>query len=305
MEQELEYTNCNLCGRDDYRILYKRTVSQEEEKQSDNYRITSNYVYKFGQVVKCSHCGLVYVNPRVKEKEIESIYHDMADEEYNNEMEHRKITFKKALKRIGALKKCGKILDVGCATGLLLDVARERGWDVYGVEISKWAVDCARNKFGLKNIFQGHLKEARLPSGYFDVVVLNDIIEHLTDPGETLAEIRRVLKPDGIICITTPDMDSFLSHLTRSRWWSIMIAHLYYFSRHTLSDMLAKSGFEVIRISTYGRVFSLRYLIVRLKNYSKPLFLFLNFVARRFKLSGKLIYVNFGDQMFVPARTRS
>ena len=125
----------------------------------------------------------------------------MADDFYTHEEAGRRRSADSILKYLKKINKKGRILDVGCATGFLLDQARKQGWEVYGVELSAWAVDYAKNKLQLPNITQGSLKDANYPDNFFDVVVLKDVIEHLTDPKETLEQIRHVLKPAGIIVL--------------------------------------------------------------------------------------------------------
>ncbi|MFA7160332.1 MAG: class I SAM-dependent methyltransferase, partial [Kiritimatiellia bacterium] len=110
------------------------------------------------------------------------------------------------------------------------------------VELSRWAAGIARDRFKL-DVFIGRLEEARYPAGHFDAVVMSDIIEHLSDPRGTLAEAARILKPDGILCVSTPDINSLASRLLKARWWGVNMAHIFYFSRRSLEAMLNSAGF--------------------------------------------------------------
>ena len=141
-------------------------------------------------------------------------YISMTDDKYLEEEEGRRASARYILKYLNKRKDGkGTLLDIGCAAGFLLDEARKDGWDVYGVELSEWAVKHAREKMGLKNVCQGTLTEAQFPANFFDVVVMTDVIEHLIDPKTTLDGIRLLLKPNGMMCCNTPDVNSLMSRI--------------------------------------------------------------------------------------------
>ena len=161
-----EFVKCNLCNKDDTRLVFKLC----------GYNI-----------VKCKNCGLVYVNPRLKEKALHKIYNK--DYYQNKEFKNSKTqklfgynlyiqdkediinTFKRRLRIIEKYKKGKKLLDVGCATGFFLDMAGSKGWKVYGTDVSKFACDYARKELPVKNIFHGNLKDAKFKDEMFDVVL--------------------------------------------------------------------------------------------------------------------------------------
>lgn len=106
------------------------------------------------------------------------------------------------LDAFAALGARGRLLEVGCAAGWLLKHARERGWQVQGVEISPQAVAHARG-LGLE-VFQGDLIAARLPAAHFDLVYMGDVLEHVPDCRAVLAEVARVLRPGGWLYLRGP-----------------------------------------------------------------------------------------------------
>jgi 2-polyprenyl-3-methyl-5-hydroxy-6-metoxy-1,4-benzoquinol methylase len=106
-----------------------------------------------------------------------------------------------------------KLLDVGCSLGYFLDVARERGFKSYGVEVSKDTSQYAREKLGL-NVFCGTLEVAQFPDKTFDVITLWDVIEHVPDPINLLREVRRIMKDDGLIALQSPNMESVIAQMT-------------------------------------------------------------------------------------------
>jgi len=255
------------------------------------------------RIVRCVKCGLAYARPQEPIRSIYLKYRDMQDEVYISEERGRRMAAKILLKKIERYKRGGKILDVGCATGFLLDEAKQRGWQAYGVELSHWAVTYGKEHFNL-NIFEGLLKEAEFPPNHFDAIVLMDSLEHLPNPKKTLEELRRILKPNGILCISTPDIDSFLSKILGARWWGIQQSHLYYFSKKTLEKMLDAAGFTVARRSSHERVFSVAYWNKRLSSYNKGLSQLFNFVSKYTFSQNRLWKANFKDQIEIFAQKK-
>ncbi|MDO8536027.1 MAG: class I SAM-dependent methyltransferase [Candidatus Omnitrophota bacterium] len=295
----LEEVKCNICGCESHQILYKST-NQSEDKSK--YLITESLPEKPRQIVKCNECGLIYANYVKSPEELNLFYINMSDEDYKNEEKGRRISAGKILKRLKKFNKTGRILDVGCATGFLLDEARKGGWEAHGVELSKWCVDYAKKILSL-DIFCGELKDAHFKDGFFDAIVLNDVIEHLPDPKNALKEIRRLMKPDGIICINTPDIDSLVSRLLRARWWGINQAHLFYFTKETLFKMLNSAGFAPFECIRHARTFSFNYWVFRFRNYNTGIYKTLKFLADHSALGSRLFTINTADQIEVYAKT--
>ena len=294
----LKEVKCNLCGKDHYDILHK---SKQAVAEKQEYLITDTFLKMPERIVKCLGCGLIYVNPRKSSKELISSYIDMVDEGYKEEEKGRLISARIILKRLRRLKRGGRILDIGCATGFLLNGAKKQGWEVYGVELSKWCADYAKTNFGI-DIFCGSLRNAGFQRNFFDAVVLKDTIEHLTNPKETLTEIRRILKPDGILCVNTPDISSMISRILGARWWGINQAHLFYFTKKTLYKMLDATGFSPLKCKGHPRTFSFKYWVMRFKNYNQFIYKILQFLTDKTFLGKQLLTINTADQIEVYAR---
>ncbi|MFH1754041.1 MAG: methyltransferase domain-containing protein [Candidatus Omnitrophota bacterium] len=285
---------CNLCGSNSYDTIYK---SKTAAKTSDEkYRISEADIQKPSRLFRCNSCGLTFADQDRDVRYYMSQYADMIDREYLEEERGRRQASVRILKRIERHKRQGKILDIGCANGFLLDEARRRKWDAYGVEVSKWAVGYAREKFNL-NVTMGTLRKAAFADGTFDVIVLLDVLEHLTDPKYTLIEIRRILKNDGVLYISTPDISSVMSRMLRAKWWGINKFHLYYFSKKTLEKMLDASGFKVKKYHPHIRVFSAKYWVKRFKIHSKFLYKMLDFLSRIGNLGKVQLKINLRDQI--------
>jgi SAM-dependent methyltransferase len=166
----------------------------------------------------------------------------------------------------------GSVLDLGCGSGWFLESMRARGWTTYGVEINGSAVKLARDSTGLE-IYCGVLPEANFPAESFDYVRSNHSFEHMSDPHETLDEIRRVLKPRGKLHIGVPNIDSLNARTFKRYWWYLGApVHPFNYSVSTLSHLLAKHNFrvETVRFNSdfYGILGSLQIWLNR-KNRGK------------------------------------
>lgn len=298
----LKNVRCNLCGYEGFSVVYKTYEGDLSDIDLGSYTISDNKPDAIIRIVKCSRCGLLYASPRPSREELTESYAKMSDSLYLKEEAGRRLSAAAILKQLGRFKKSGRLLDVGCSTGFLLDEARKKGWDVYGVDLSEWAVRHAREKLGLQNVLQGTLKKASYPSNYFDVIVLKDSIEHLTDPKGTLVEMRRILKPDGMICINTPDVGSLISRILKAKWWGVKQAHLYYFDKRSLYRMLETAGFIPVKTKTHARIFSVTYWLSNIREYNTALYGVFSFLMGRGKGGERLMKIDLGDQIEVYAR---
>jgi ubiquinone/menaquinone biosynthesis C-methylase UbiE len=157
------------------------------------------------------------------------------------------------LEKIEKYQKNGRLLDIGSAVGFFLEVAKENGWDAFGVDISEWASNYARER-GL-NVFMGDLLEATFSDEYFDVITMWAVVSNLQDPYNILIEAHRILKKDGLIVIQTGNINSILAKLQGVNWGPLTPeGHLYYFSPKTLRKMLELTGFKIVGKSTYGDI---------------------------------------------------
>jgi SAM-dependent methyltransferase len=209
-------------------------------------------------VARCSHCTMVYVDAVLNRAALGRIYdrdYYQGDvfADYLGEREVRRASGRARARALASLVPAGRLLDLGCAAGFFLSAASEF-YDVTGVEVSAFAADHAREAFGLR-VFTGEIFDARLADDEFDVVTMWDVIEHLTDPGGVLREVARVTRPEGLLVLTTGDIQSRLAVRDLERW-DLMSppAHLLFFSARTLERLLNQTGFEIERIMADGRI---------------------------------------------------
>lgn len=142
----------------------------------------------------------------------------------------------------------GKVLDIGCGNGSYLAWLKELGWEPYGIEIDEDCVKLARNEYGI-DIFCGDLLESDFSDEYFDCVTMWNFLEHSHHPLQILRETNRVLKQNGLVVISLPNINSLEAKLLKGNSFLFDIPrHLYDFSACTLKKMLEKAGFRTKKI---------------------------------------------------------
>jgi SAM-dependent methyltransferase len=213
------------------------------------------------------------LNPRPTQAEI-GAYYPETYKEYVMEVDDEPNAFLRWNRQYGMAKRCrvvtsqrrpGRLLDVGCGTGHFLAAMRRCGWQVDGEDMTPAAVRIARGRHGL-NIFEGTLEEAAYPDESFDAVTLWNVIEHVPDPPATIREVARILKPDGLIVMGTPNVDAFDARIFGELWalWEAP-RHFNVFSPKTLSRVLTEAGYSGVESRSivgtwFGFVTSLQYL---------------------------------------------
>jgi 2-polyprenyl-3-methyl-5-hydroxy-6-metoxy-1,4-benzoquinol methylase len=192
-----------------------------------------------------------------------------ADDEYSSGVyreyaKSRDLKIATARPRLAAIKKRAKgnrLLDVGCATGFFMEAAADEGFEVRGVEFSNVAILLARPDIR-DRIVRGDVNE--LPSRepeQFDVVTAFDIIEHVQSPANFLHELREILKPGGVLAISSPDTGHILRYLMGSKWPMLQpMQHTVLFSRRSITALLERSGFEDVQVETAHKVLTMDYL---------------------------------------------
>lgn len=207
--------------------------------------------------VRCNQCGLILQNPQPVFEALDDRY----DEEYfQYERENDKIFFDlmvKGLEDVGFPESYRfespqpAFLDIGCATGLLVEFMEKNGWQSKGVELCEPAARFGNEERGV-DIFAGTVEQADYPSGSFDVVHCSHLIEHLNDPRSYVEEVYRILKPGGLFLCVTPNSDGLQARLFGSQWRSAIADHMVLFSRRTLARLLKDKSFHIVKTRTWG-----------------------------------------------------
>jgi len=145
-----------------------------------------------------------------------------------------------------------RILDVGCGSGTLLGRLKESGFDVLGVDFSAEASAIARTENNVE-VIVGSLRDARFAAQSFDVVTLFHVMEHVLNPREVLAEVRRILRANGRLVVQVPNIESWQFRLFGAQWYGLDIPrHVIDYSADSLQKLLRESGFRVDRVRHFN-----------------------------------------------------
>jgi len=265
-ESILETIVCNLCGADDYTVVYPPQLEgRSGEELAEVYR-SSGDERLVDQLVRCNRCGLAYLNPRLRQDKILEGYADGEDEVFVSQAADRERTFDRSLRMIERYAAKGTVLDVGTAGGSFLAAARRRGWRVLGCEPNRWLAQWGQTTYGV-TIIPGTLFDLDLPEASQDMVTLWDVLEHTPDPRQVLEQCRRLLGPGGTLVLNYPDLGSWISRVMGRGWVFLLSVHLYYFTRYTAVRMLAETGFAPVKISAHWQRLELDYILTRMKAY--------------------------------------
>lgn len=292
--------HCTACGT----VPVRRTLRASTTIVPHSYRITEESHATCWDIVQCSRCGLQFSQWTLTPEQVHALYAAMTDALYDEEEWTRRSTYQKNLALIERCVPRGRLLDIGCATGGFLQEAQERGWTVEGIDLSQWAVDQCHRR-GIVACHCGTIDTLPNHSMRFDAVTMLDYIEHDTDPRHLLVQVRTMLKPGGIVYISTPDIGGFVARLLGKHWWGINPLHLTYFSRATLRHLLEQEGFDVVLEQSYARRFTLAYWASRLEHFHPLLARCAVKMLHFVHLAEAPLSLTIGDAMEVIARKRN
>ena len=223
---------------------HKNCLVCDSENLSELPRFTSSFL------VKCSDCGFVFSDRIPSHEELENYY----DSDYDVTRYYSPITEKRynvLLDSFEKERKTNRILDIGAGYGFFLEAAKNRGWEVYGTEISDDAITHCKEK-GIE-LMKGSVETINFGALTFDVIVTIEVIEHLNTPKSFVDKIHQLLRPDGLFYVTTPNFDSTLRYWLGEKYDVIGYPnHLCYYNSKTLKNLMVQSGFCVNSIKTTG-----------------------------------------------------
>ena len=237
--------------------------------------------------IKCKNCGLLSLYPRPSPDEISGFYenyytHEMIDEEtwfrrglwrgvpaavmgYRDSVENfSERAWGRLFSLIGPLRetglrtimwlpsdRSGKLLDIGCGSGIFIRLMKRLGWDVYGVEPDPKAAAIAGEGLEPGHVRTGWLDDAGFKRDSFDVVTMSHVIEHLLYPVDIFKKIRNILKPDGLLIVATPNSKSLGIRKFRHLWRGLEPPrHIYIYNPDTLARIITDAGFTIKSIRT-------------------------------------------------------
>ena len=228
-------------------------------------------VVRAGKVALCNNCSSWYRVPRPRHEDLIGIYNKDyynswgLDKSEDSVKATKTDTFTPVLLRIeNELSKNNdsekSLLDIGAATGIFLQCAAEKGWSPYAVELNPYSASLLREQFGQNRVFMGELVDCTFNNKHFDAITMTDVIEHVLDIDRTLKTAHSLLDDAGIICITTPRIDSLSRYLMGSQWLHFKEEHIQYFSKKAIAMALTKAGFTDIKITTHSKYLTMNYL---------------------------------------------
>jgi SAM-dependent methyltransferase len=230
---------CKLCDSEKIKLKFRVDLF---EKPFDIY--------------ECQDCRFQFQD--LPEKEAYRFYHEdyyrgKADFSYLDERKNEKasrIVWKKRFEKLKSQDKSEdsdkRFLDVGCSFGGLMQVGKEKGYDSYGVEVSEYSGQFARERFGASKVFLGNVENLLLPKDYFSMATLIEVLEHLFEPRKALENIFLSLKKGGVLLIQTADMAGLQAALGGKDYHYYLPGHLSYFNRKNLEKTLRKIGFSSV-----------------------------------------------------------
>jgi SAM-dependent methyltransferase len=297
LRPEMKHVKCNLCGADDYAVIFPRGYAQ------------------LHQIVRCRRCELMYANPQ-EHIDCETFavedgaqVYDPASEVSRQYYQKQQTQLPDNLRALSVLDQAlpgrGRLLEIGSYAGIFLDRIRADGWETVGLEPWRPVAKYARGRYGLE-IIEGVLPNSALANAHFDAVVLLHVIEHMPDPAANIREIRRVLKPGGVLVVETPRFNSLMFKLLGRRERSIQNCngHIYFFTERTLGRLLGQNGFSVFEVERVGRTLTMdRFLYnVGLVSRSSIIQRWLARLSRTLRLDKVRVYVNVRDMQRLYAR---
>ncbi|MDQ1557550.1 MAG: hypothetical protein QOD32_610 [Pyrinomonadaceae bacterium] len=262
-------------------------------------------------ILRCRACGYVYADMRLTDEELFALYNEefFTGAEFSDYAADAKFFRKNFALRLRELKKFldparhRRLLEIGCANGFFLDVARDEFEHVEGIDITDEGTRYARDELKL-DVVQADFLAHDYGARKFDVVCMWDTIEHLREPQTYVEKIAAHTKPGALLTITTADVDSLNAKLRKDKWRMIHPpTHLHYFSARTLAQLLDRHGFDVVYnryCGFYRSIGNMAYNVLVLRQQKPQLYRPLE----RLGVGGLGFYLNLYDIMYVIARRR-
>lgn len=215
--------------------------------RAPHYRIrTRRWSY-----LQCRNCGSCRLDPMPTEVELETYYNGEYQVNESNHLAGMQRVAPALLDRLEQLTPGRRLFEVGCSYGGFLTVARARGWNASGLELAAIAAAAARKR-GFQ-VVSDLLAESmdQLEVGGFDAVCMWHVVEHIPDAAGVLCDIRRLLRPQGVLMLRTPNATALGARLLGPAWeWAIVPAHVGLYSPSGVRRLVQDSGFEEIGMTS-------------------------------------------------------
>jgi len=225
---------CNLCNGNKAKSIY-------------------TYSYNDGnsEILKCYDCGHLYLYPipliELDERKMETV---SSAEFYGNKLLktiHEKVVIKREIRNAKKFLKSNNptLLDIGCGTGWTTEIWRNNGFNVTGLEPSSARSNIASGTYNI-NIVNQYLENFQTDTK-FDVIIMRHLLEHIEDPSAMLKKIQSFLKPEGLLIIIIPNIDSIGRYIFGENWEWILPWHLHFYTPRTLTMLVEKMGYKKMK----------------------------------------------------------
>jgi SAM-dependent methyltransferase len=198
-------------------------------------------------LTQCNDCGLIFLSPRPPVDQMKAFYDSIYDDESKDVKSQRQMT--RAQRHIRRLSRYisppGRVLEVGAGDGYFLNAAREAGWQVDGMDLAQPRVERAKKWFNI-SLHNCDLLSAPFEPGTFNVMSMFQLIEHVHDPRAIFMKAHQLLKPGGILMLSTPNVLAYSRKKRDVNSW-VIPRHLFFFSPKTLVRCAEICGFKVVR----------------------------------------------------------
>ncbi|HEX2085643.1 MAG TPA: class I SAM-dependent methyltransferase [Solirubrobacteraceae bacterium] len=230
-----EVVACDLCDETRVQPLFR----PESRKHEGRWHY---------HVVRCPSCGFLYRQPGIRPERLGELYAKKYSKFLTGHYSAKRIRrYKLSMKAFKPLFKDGegrRLFDFGCGTGMFLDLAHERGFETYGVDLSKDSIKEARKKPSGRHAHFGTPRDVpEIAAGGFDVITLWSVLAHLPCPVEDFTMMRELLAPGGALLVLTVNANSLQLKASRDRWNGFTPNHLKFYSPTTLPLLLRRAGF--------------------------------------------------------------
>ncbi|MBL4585438.1 MAG: class I SAM-dependent methyltransferase [Flavobacteriales bacterium] len=205
--------------------------------------------YQKHHLVKCGSCSFVFCKliPTIDEQN--AVYENYGRNDYLSELTIQ--VYENILDGFEPYRKTNRLIDVGCGIGYFLEVAKRRGWEVYGTEFTEEAATICEKKGATMHL--GVLNPDNYEPESFDVITSFEVIEHINNPREELGNFNKILRKGGLVYCTTPNFNAIERYYLKSDWNILGYPeHLSYYTPKTINRVFKESGFKKKKNETTG-----------------------------------------------------